>query len=171
MFPGQPAPVSAASVADESSLGTGAVLAVQPQQELPPAGGAHWKFQLELLPEPGRQLLGLVPLPADQRQGHACPPQLLHPALPLDAAVLDQDHPQVPAQRHVVNARLQLQQSLGTQTAVTGPDDHQEASAPRHEGQGVIVDDCKATGVPRRYYVFITGLLPHSVNVTMLLQH
>ena len=132
---------------------------MQPQQKLlPPADCAHWELQPELLPEPGRQLLGLLPLPPDQGQGHAGPPQLLHPALPLDAAVLDQDHSQVPAQRHVVNPCLELQQSLGTQTAVTRPNHHQEATAPRHKGQSVIIDDYRGKVV---IITVITALIQH----------
>lgn len=65
--------------------------------------------------------------------------------MPVDAAVLDQNYSQVPPQCHVVDPRLQLQQSLGTLATITWTNDHQEASAPRHKGQSVIIDSCNST--------------------------
>lgn len=137
-------------VADEAGLGVGAVLADEPHQRrllaAPllrlPAGSPHWKLHPQLLPEAGRQLLGLVPLPVDQRQRHAGPPQLPHQALPLDGPVLDQDDPQVAAQRHAVDAGLQLQQRLRAPRGVAGADHHQEAPAASHEAQRLVCDGC-----------------------------
>lgn len=100
----------------------------------------HGHLHLQLLPKPSLRVSGFLAFPLNDGESSLGLPQLLDLAL-LDGLVLDKDDLDAALGGHVLQASLQLQQSLGALKDIVGAQHNQEAAASLDEAQGLIRDN------------------------------